>query len=154
MNHHKHAGRVLESNNCGMFTVLDKPRNEHGEYLVQFHESGHQEYKHISAINKGAVRDSSQDEPVSAGEDSGAIYIVRMKGTDYFKVGYTSGTVQTRMKQLQVGNPKPLKFVTTWGGDMDAEKEVHDMLGEFRTKGEWFELTTEDLLNVLPDIIA
>ena len=154
---HKHVGKRFESNNCGPFTIINAPRNDYGEYLIKFHRTGHQEYKHISAIKKGSVRDSSIDHDDSDNESyddsNGRVYVLRMSGTNYFKIGYTGTRVTDRVAQIQTGNPRKLEIVTSWEADYSVEQHIHELLSDFQTCGEWFDLSIEDILQLVPDLL-
>lgn len=67
----------------------------------------------------------------------GYIYVIRMTGTDYYKVGYAVNPAR-RMAMLQVGNPADLELVDYWEGTRLSEAEAHQDLQEFHVRGEWF----------------
>ena len=65
-----------------------------------------------------------------------------MLGTDYYKIGYTNGTVEDRVAGLQTGCPEKLEIVCVLSGDDVLEKELHRRFWEYKTSGgdEWFKI--------------
>lgn len=74
------------------------------------------------------------------------IYCIRCHYSGFFKIGVTAqGTVKTRLKQLQTGNPYPLIIYQTltpndFGGAATLEYQLKKDLKKLRAKGgtEWF----------------
>ena len=78
------------------------------------------------------------------------LYIIQSGRTGAFKVGRT-GDVQRRVRQLQVGNPYPLRVLVCIPGWGDREREVHKRLEGHEThmgRTEWF---SEESMGLLPD---
>lgn len=46
--------------------------------------------------------------------------------------------MESRVKQLQTGNPDELKVMRTVAGDRKLERKIHSMLSIYRLCGEWF----------------
>lgn len=65
----------------------------------------------------------------------GAPYITHVK------IGYTKGDPEKRVKGLQTGCPFPIKLLGYVFGNIDREKELHDVMRDERVFGEWFEYT-------------
>lgn len=88
----------------------------------------------------------------------GFIYIIHAQGTTFYKVGKTSGSVESRMRSLVTSCPYPLMIVkSVWVDDADsAEDEAHASIAECRSNGEWFNLEPHQLdgLGVLLDTKA
>jgi len=74
---------------------------------------------------------------------NGWIYLVACEQPLSVKIGFTTKHPRARLKQLQTGNPSKLKLMGWYPGSLQAEREIHDSLGEFRMQGEWFRLTPE-----------
>lgn len=53
------------------------------------------------------------------------------------KIGYAKNP-QTRLAELQTGNPDTLSLLCTMEGDRHLESAFHQMLAPFQVKGEWF----------------
>lgn len=74
--------------------------------------------------------------------DSGYIYIIHAIGTEYYKIGLTRNHIEHRLRQLQTGCPHRLEAV--YSNKVDdvegVEAYIHDVLSNYRTVGEWFEL--------------
>ncbi len=69
---------------------------------------------------------------------SGYCYLIRLQGTNYFKIG-VSIDVKSRLEDLDVG-PIPVEIVETCllKSPYKAERIIHIALREFRVRGEWF----------------
>ena len=79
------------------------------------------------------------------------IYILNMRGTPYYKVGYTDGDPERRKAQLQTGCPLPLDIVAQVIGDRALEASLHRRWQSQRADAanEWFTLTKEQLQEML-----
>lgn len=66
-----------------------------------------------------------------------------LQAGELFKVGVTSTTVDARIKQLQTGCPRKIHAVCSVELGDDArrvETYLHSMMGDHRTRGEWFDI--------------
>lgn len=63
------------------------------------------------------------------------IYFIQ--ANEYIKIGYSKDP-QTRLKELQTGNPIKLKLLFTIPGSFEHEKSFHEIFHAQRAKGEWF----------------
>lgn len=80
------------------------------------------------------------------------IYIIRMNGSDYYKIGYTGHKDATkRMAQLQTSCPLKLILVAEMEGNEIKESELHRKFYEYRTDGgeEWFKIPEEKIKEIL-----
>jgi hypothetical protein len=84
------------------------------------------------------------------------IYIYWAKGTDFYKVGYTSRTeAEIRRKEWETGCPYSLAFIGSVDGTRNDESKLHKKLkrqGEWIEKAagkEWFRLTQDDVEKIL-----
>lgn len=73
------------------------------------------------------------------------VYVVRAKGTDLYKVGYTSGSAKERIASMQTGCPYDLEVVCELDGGRKAEQALHAVLTDFRSSGEWFDASESGL---------
>ena len=73
------------------------------------------------------------------------VYILRMRGSDYYKIGYTGRDVLQRVSDLQTGCPEPLDVIATLEGDEALEYEMHRRFWQYKTQGgdEWFCIPSE-----------
>lgn len=69
----------------------------------------------------------------------GLVYFIEMVGRDLVKIGDSWDPV-TRARQLQTGNPIPLRLLDFVVGD---EKAIHRRFARYRVQGEWFRLSDE-----------
>lgn len=81
------------------------------------------------------------------------IYVVNMRGTPYYKIGYTNLAIERRKAQLQTGCPLPIDVVTTVVGERDLETRVHQKWQAHKADAgnEWFTLTKKNLEKMLRD---
>ena len=84
------------------------------------------------------------------------IYIYHARGTDLYKIGYTSRRNAARRRQeWETGCPYPLDLVGTLEGDRDDEARLHRRLkrkGKWQSEAvgqEWFKLTEADVTDIL-----
>lgn len=70
------------------------------------------------------------------------VYFIRQMGTNMYKIG-RSYDVNTRIKQLQTGSPCELEIVEVFlcKDCATLEKTLHKYADEYKTTGEWFNLT-------------
>ena len=65
------------------------------------------------------------------------IYIVA--AGDYFKVGYTDGKMDGRIRSMQVGCPLEMSLLDIFDGSFAAEKTVQEEFRDHHVRGEWFQ---------------
>lgn len=63
---------------------------------------------------------------------------------DLFKIGVSNAPGE-RLQSLQTSNPYELVIVHTFVADTaeEAEAKLHEMYGEYRMSGEWFQLPVD-----------
>jgi len=66
------------------------------------------------------------------------VYFIQADEDGPIKIGFTAGDPQSRLAQLQTGNPVALKLLGAIRGDTAKERELHAALAEWRLQGEWF----------------
>lgn len=77
----------------------------------------------------------------------GLLYAIQAEGTSLVKIGYTTGSVEKRLKTLQTGQPFRLRVIETVAVESEAQKHetlLHTFLTEQRRSGEWFEIDLRD----------
>ena len=72
--------------------------------------------------------------------DRPIVYII--SDGDFIKIGKTRGGVERRFREIQTGNPRPLKVMAiihdeSWR-DESVEKKLHKRFSYCRVAGEWF----------------
>ena len=79
------------------------------------------------------------------------VYFIRMKGTNFIKIGFTSRDLKERMAELQTAAPLALELLTTFEGDESIESELHRQCWQYKTNGgdEWFEIPDQILEGIL-----
>ena len=80
----------------------------------------------------------------------GYVYLLRVEGTDIYKIGFSASNPSKRVKSLQTGNAYPIVLVDYFESDYarKIEKTLHRSYSHFkyiesdffRLKGEWFAL--------------
>lgn len=78
------------------------------------------------------------------------IYLVKAEGTNLYKIGYTDGKTEKRVKAMQTGCPHKLSIIEEAFGDIDKEKLLHNTFSKQRKQGEWFEFD-DDLIQKVVD---
>ncbi|QVJ07708.1 hypothetical protein [Sphingopyxis phage VSN-002] len=73
---------------------------------------------------------------------SGWIYFIANGETEesWVKIGYTTGSVETRRRSLQTGCPFSLNILAFAPGEPVDERRLHDRFAAYRGYGEWFSL--------------
>lgn len=70
------------------------------------------------------------------------VYFIQEEGSNYVKIG-SSRTPETRLKDIQVHNPRKLELVRMIDGGDRAETILHAMFRKDRVRGEWFNISKE-----------
>lgn len=91
-------------------------------------------------------------EPVAEIQRAGLVYILRQAGSNFYKVGLTSGSVSARIKQLQTGNPNKISEVFSQKvKDVgQAEKAAKDAVKKYHAHPkyqggmEWYEVPSKE----------
>ena len=73
----------------------------------------------------------------------GRVYVVLdydagVDGAAFLKIGWAKDSPESRMKQLQTGNPRGLELLTSFPGSRRLEQRIHRALSLYRVQGEWF----------------
>lgn len=89
------------------------------------------------------------DVPQAKEDARGFLYVIYMDdsaGKRYFKIGFAS-TFTARFGAHQCASPFPLHVACAYFvGDMRSEERyLHRLFGEKRIRGEWFDLSADDL---------
>ena len=90
----------------------------------------------------------------------GLVYVLKEAGSNFYKVGLTSGNVNDRIKQLQTGNPRKIsavfsQMVTDVG---QAEKAAKDAVKKYHAQEtygggtEWYEVASNEYSSFLNTI--
>jgi len=66
------------------------------------------------------------------------IYFIQEGQRGPIKVGYTIGKPEKRLQTLQTGHPSSLVLLGHIEGTEVHEKKIHQFLGFYRIRGEWF----------------
>ncbi|MFB2922778.1 MULTISPECIES: GIY-YIG nuclease family protein [Aerosakkonema] len=95
-------------------------------------------------------RISKLSEMSAMNDRNGYIYVVRSGLSNLYKIGRTTN-FQKRLKTLQTSCAVELTVVKTFFSRdaVSLEKAAHDKFAYFRQKGEWFELNSEQLTQLL-----
>lgn len=76
----------------------------------------------------------------------GRVYVLECGG--YYKIGFSKNPLE-RVRQLQTGCPFRLHLVGTVTAPQTAEFALHNKYADKRMHGEWFQLTPEDVGDIL-----
>ena len=79
------------------------------------------------------------------------IYLLKMINEDktLYKIGYTTGSVYNRIKNIQTGCPYKIEVADTFTSSYSKiiETTLHNMFSHKKTHGEWFDLGSVDEFN-------
>ncbi len=79
------------------------------------------------------------------------VYLIHATGTDRYKIGITSRTVQSRLHELNSSQAAyPLELITSIrNADYKAvERQLHERYAAYRVHGEWFQFDLAKLAEV------
>lgn len=82
-------------------------------------------------------------------EHSGpTVYVIKCE--TFYKIGQTKGSIQSRLKHLQMANPFKLELVFSIKTNdcKETEAKLHKLVADKRVNGEWFSLKNEDFLKI------
>lgn len=81
------------------------------------------------------------------------VYFIENVETGRIKVGFTTGTVYSRLQSLQTGSDSELRIVAVLIADPDygtAEWQLHQKLAVHHYRGEWF---TREIMPLIRELI-
>lgn len=87
---------------------------------------------------------------------AGFVYVIGPKGKNLCKVGVTTRSPHSRLKQLQVGSTAELNLHGAFrsAAPHEVEDAVHTKLANRRLHGEWFKVTPKRALGTIERVIA
>jgi len=68
----------------------------------------------------------------------GRVYAVIPEEGHLLKIGYTGGTVDKRLAEMQSGSPSELRKLVDIPGTLHLEHVIHRLLWAWHHRGEWF----------------
>jgi len=68
------------------------------------------------------------------------VYLIKTRDLEEYKIGFTKGNVEKRLKNLQTGCPSELVLVECFESEFSTkiESSLHFMWDHYRVSGEWF----------------
>lgn len=83
-------------------------------------------------------------------ENLAFVYLIHETSSHWYKLGCTGRAIQTRVSELQTGNPRPLCVTGLMVCQdlelaRDHERQLHDLYAPQRGVGEWFTLLPQDV---------
>ncbi len=66
------------------------------------------------------------------------VYFIQMGEGGPIKIGRTATSVETRIAELQTGNPYKLRAIAAIRAEIMLEQQFHSYFDEYRMEGEWF----------------
>jgi hypothetical protein len=83
--------------------------------------------------------------------DSPKVYLLKIINNDkpLYKIGYTTKSMNNRLKNIQTGCPHKIDIVETYKSEYGKiiEKTLHNIFSHKKTHGEWFNLDLSDEVN-------
>lgn len=79
----------------------------------------------------------------------GIVYLICDPASDLFKIGVTRGSIEKRIKQLQVGNGSEIFIRDFYECEYPFRLEtiLHNKFKYLKQSGEWFALKAEHIIN-------
>lgn len=77
------------------------------------------------------------------------VYVIRAAGTDFYKIGYTGGSIEARMRQISTYCPHELTIFCVIDGGRLMEKEIHRTLRVYHARNEWFSVPLHEANSLL-----
>ena len=71
-----------------------------------------------------------------------------MQSGDKYKIGQAKSPI-ARCKQLQTGSSEKIEVVSYCDESLVSEKQLHELYSSDRDEGEWFNLSEDDVSNIL-----
>lgn len=80
--------------------------------------------------------------------------IYLLKAGEFYKIGITKNTIESRIKQLQTGNPHVIEIAYKVEDMAEEhvqyyENALHQFFKDLRLTGEWFKLTDKDVISTI-----
>ena len=96
-----------------------------------------------------ACWDCYQKEKGKTNYQPGWVYVIGHG--DFWKVGKTQGKPESRLKELQVGNPHCLQIFDCWlvRDCSIAERFAHASIREYHHRGEWFRGDPREMVELI-----
>jgi hypothetical protein len=96
-------------------------------------------------LHEAPLRPPPLDEEVA-----GQTYLILNTTSRCYKIGWTTGSVSKRFSALQTASPDELRVVASFPASSSyAEHRLHDIFLLQRIRGEWFNLSDQDVANIL-----
>jgi len=112
----------------------------------------------MGSEQKQAIYEAQCQDQCSAGRQTarGHVYVFRAGETNLFKVGGTTNSPLSRIREIQTGCPYPLELFAGFESDdcWSCERKMHDALAEHRTIGEWFDVTPDAMYSAIDSLFA
>jgi hypothetical protein len=86
----------------------------------------------------------------------GYVYVIECPERQLIKVGMTNGAPARRLAQLQTGQPDPLRLLYAWAvlDAARAERCMHQLLAAQHYRGEWFNVTPDQVIAAWARVVA
>lgn len=102
--------------------------------------------------HKGKFDDQTElsVEDVDIPEKAGC-YVIRQKGTNYYKIGMSSNNMRNRVKSFETVVPVGIDVVAYMvpesliNGAIEIESKMHGMFHIYRENGEWFNIKNKEI---------
>lgn len=80
----------------------------------------------------------------------GTVYLIHGAGTPWFKIGITT-SLKSRIHQIEVSSPFPIVLIACYDitDTIADERKWHEKFSTKRTRGEWFALSENDVLDFM-----
>jgi hypothetical protein len=117
----------------------------------------------LRLVGRAAAITRTASSAVCVGPSTGAaatasltrgVYFVRNGAEGPIKIGFTRGSAQRRVRELQSGNPVRLQLLATISGGVAEERQLHRTMAAYRLRpgSEWFERDAIEALLAASDL--
>jgi len=97
-------------------------------------------------VNEGLVEIAKHRKPTAKRTVPCFVYMIQDSGSKACKIGVSNDPIN-RLATLQTGFPYDLNLLWAVPGSFQEEKALHNALGDFHLRGEWFDPIVFSLVN-------
>lgn len=127
-----------------IYALLDK--------LHESHELQNEIFNNVNiAMNTLEIKEEIKS--IEENKNKGFVYFIQNAVTKNIKIGRTDDDVESRLMSLQTGNDCDLILLKTIECNSRViEKQLHEKFSQYHVRGEWFNITMEQIEKSLPEM--
>jgi hypothetical protein len=125
---------VLHCSGCSTLWDFSDPADTWYDTLGSPNDDPSNQFKHLAAPPQSV----------------GLVYLILELLSGLHKIGWTaSSDTRKRLATLQTACSSELRLVGSFTATLDSERRLHTLFQPQRVRGEWFRLSTDDVVNIL-----